>query len=394
MKNPKTLLVDGNYLLKRSFHNHSNNKLHDTTTYSFLVSLRKLIDSNNYNKVVVMWDGNNSGYYRYKDYPKYKANRESKSWFNKKLDEKKLNFLRENSERVESQKLLIKNILENLYIRQLEIDKVEGDDLISCYCDTILDEKIHIFTNDRDMLQLIKYPNVSIIFSNKNSISLDEKKVYNIYNHKNYKKIIPYHFENIVLIKSLVGDNSDNIEKVQRVTVNYLMKEFPELSEREITLGYLLNKLQEKNKLKVADKNLLNIDKKKHNLIKKIVNLINNQYLTEEIIDNVNLIKEGELAIYNEEKKYFRGGSNLYSILQGTEVLKNYLGFTTPFKDKYLHFITPFCKIIYHEQKKLLNSNVILKEEKEFLDNSIKKTKKIYIKHETDKKQIEERKRF
>jgi len=215
-----------------------------------------------------------------------------------------------------------------------------------------------------------------------------------IYSFKNYKKIIPYHFENIVLIKSLVGDNSDNIEKVQRVTVNYLMKEFPELSEREITLGYLLNKLQEKNKLKVADKNLLNIDKKKHNLIKKIVNLINNQYLTEEIIDNVNLIKEGELAIYNEEKKYFRGGSNLYSILQGTEVLKNYLGFTTPFKDKYLHFITPFCKIIYHEQKKLLNSNVILKEEKEFLDNSIKKTKKIYIKHETDKKQIEERKRF
>lgn len=393
MKNHKTLLIDGNYLLKRSFHNVSNNKLHDTTTYSFMVSLRKLIDAGNYHKVVVMWDGNNSGYYRYLDYPNYKANRETKSWFNKKLDEKKLKYLNDNNQRVEAQKILIKNILENLYIRQLEIDKIEGDDLISCYCDTILEEKIDIFTNDRDMLQLIKNPNVSVIFSNKNSKDVNDKRVYTKYNQKNYQKIIPYHYKNIVLVKSLIGDTSDNIEKVPRVTIKYLMKEFPELKDQELTLDYMIEKIKNKKKLMVADKNLVNIDLEKQQLIYNLVNLNINKYITEEIIEEVNIIKEGELSVYNKEKNYFRGGNNLYALLSGTEVLRNYMSENIPFKDKYLHFITPFCKIIYHEQKKLLNSNVILSEEKQFLDNSIKKTKQIYVNHET-KKQKKQNQRF
>ena len=73
-----TLLIDGNSLLKTGFHgvkNVYNGADHIGGLYHFLNTLRKQIDINLANKVVVFWDGKNNSKQRRDIYPNYKLNR-------------------------------------------------------------------------------------------------------------------------------------------------------------------------------------------------------------------------------------------------------------------------------------------------------------------------------
>jgi len=77
MKN-KTLLVDGNALFKTAYYGvkyttYKGNKIGGI--FSSLNMIRKLINENMVNKIVVMWDGDNSIQSRLKLYPDYKFRR-------------------------------------------------------------------------------------------------------------------------------------------------------------------------------------------------------------------------------------------------------------------------------------------------------------------------------
>ena len=74
----KTLLVDGNNLLKIGFHgvkDYFNGTEHVGGIWHFLNTLRRFIEDENFNKVVVFWDGETSTSQRRLIYPKYKLNR-------------------------------------------------------------------------------------------------------------------------------------------------------------------------------------------------------------------------------------------------------------------------------------------------------------------------------
>jgi len=83
----RTLLVDSSYLLKRSFHGAKDLYTikfgHIGGLYSFMTTIRKLIKNNMINKVVLVWDGENSGIYRHSIDSNYKANRKTKEWHQK-----------------------------------------------------------------------------------------------------------------------------------------------------------------------------------------------------------------------------------------------------------------------------------------------------------------------
>jgi 5'-3' exonuclease len=109
-----------------------------------------------------MWDGFHSGKLRYDIYPPYKANR-NKDWekTQKAIATDGL-YNPQDLERVEmlKQKIQVQNYLDELYIRQAEVDLIEADDLIAQY---ILrsksdDEEIIVFSRDKDYLQLISDP--------------------------------------------------------------------------------------------------------------------------------------------------------------------------------------------------------------------------------------------
>lgn len=147
----KTLLVDGDNLFKIGFHGAKdlfNDGSHVGGVYHFINTLRRFLEEYNLDKVVVFWDGESNSSARKLIYPQYKANRRFS------MDESKY-------ESYLQQKNRVKQYLEEVFVRQVEIDNNEADDLIAYYCGMANDETIIIFSSDKDLTQLIS-PNVSI----------------------------------------------------------------------------------------------------------------------------------------------------------------------------------------------------------------------------------------
>ena len=141
-KRTKTLIVDGNVLMKRSYNGAKNvyhKDKHIGGIFAFYSTLRKLIVEHKIDKVVITWDGERGGTLRLDYYPEYKGNRPR--YFDQVY---------------EIQKLRVKQYAEDLFIRQYEHEDVESDDLIAFYCQNKNKlEDVMIYTNDRDMCQLI-----------------------------------------------------------------------------------------------------------------------------------------------------------------------------------------------------------------------------------------------
>jgi DNA polymerase-1 len=237
----KTLLVDANNLLKIGFYGvkefyHKGE--HIGGIYHFLNTLRKFIEEQNFDKVVVMWDGDSNSSSRKLIYPKYKEQRSSTD-----TDQKKESFYR--------QKERIKQYLEEMFVRQIEVDNNEADDLISYYCQIAENEQITIFSGDRDLTQLI---------SGKVSVySPNAKKTYKMGDMVKNKDLEFPHF-NIKTVKILCGDTSDNIDGIRLFGEKTLVKLFPEVLENLVSFDDILSKaetLLKEDKENVALKNLL-----------------------------------------------------------------------------------------------------------------------------------------
>ena len=140
----KTLLVDGNNLTKIGFHgvkDFFNKGKHIGAVWHFVNTLRRLIDEENYDKVVVFWDGDDNSLTRKTLYPQYKEKRRTTDDFK--------------DQSFEEQKERIKEYLEECYIRQINVEKNEADDLIAYYCQISENEQKTIFSGDKDLIQLI-----------------------------------------------------------------------------------------------------------------------------------------------------------------------------------------------------------------------------------------------
>ena len=236
----KTLLVDGNNLIKIGFHgvkDYFHNGQHIGAIWHFLNTLRRFIEENNYNKVVVFWDSETNSSQRRLIYPKYKLNRKEAS------NEYK-------QESYEGQKQRVKQYLEEMFVRQVEVENSEADDLIAYYCQISEDEDKTIFSSDRDLTQLI---------SEKVSIYSPSAKRY----YKNGDTIKMSDFEvphyNVKTIKILTGDSSDNIDGIFYLGEKTLFKFFPELLEKPVDYTDILSKGEELLKENKDNKSLQNL---------------------------------------------------------------------------------------------------------------------------------------
>ena len=141
----KTLLVDGDNLFKIGFHGVKelyNGGDHLGGIYHFINILRKFLEEHNHDKVVVFWDGNSNSSIRKSIYPQYKANR--------RQDMNEFKY-----ESYLQQKSRVKQYLEEIFVRQVEMDNNEADDLIAYYTKVADLEQIIIFSADKDLTQLI-----------------------------------------------------------------------------------------------------------------------------------------------------------------------------------------------------------------------------------------------
>lgn len=331
----KTLLVDGNNLLKIGFHGvrdfYQNGK-HVGGIWHFLNTLRKFIEESNFSKVVVFWDSDTSSSQRRLIYPKYKLNRKSSDNEQKKDS---FNF----------QKQRVKQYLEEMFVRQMEVAHSEADDLIAYYCQISLDEEKTIFSSDRDLTQLI---------SDKVTIYSPSTKQYyrNGDTIKVYEAEIPHY--NVKTLKIITGDGSDNIDGIFYMGEKTLLKFFPELLEKPVEITDILSKgeiLLKEEKGNAALQNLLS-GKTKEGIFgdefyvvnKKLVDL-NEPLISDEGKDLVN-------SYYSESlDPDGRGYKNLIRMMMEDGLFK-YL----PKNDEnWIYFLKPFLKLTRKEKTKFKN---------------------------------------
>ena len=332
----KTLIVDGNNLLKIGFHgvkDFYNNGEHIGGTWHFLNTIRKFLEETNFNKVMVFWDSDTNSSQRKLIYPKYKMNRKSSPNDEEKTDS------------FNKQKTRVKQYLEEMFIRQLEVKNSEADDLIAYYCQISLDEEKTIFSSDKDLTQLISE---KVLIYSPNL-----KSYYRFGDNIKFKDCSIPHY-NVMTFKILAGDTSDNIDGISLMGEKTLIKFFPEILDSEISLtdiltkGELLLKEQQKN---VVLGNLLS-GKTKEGIMgddffkinKKIVDL------SEPLIDEEG--KEMVREYYSESMDPDgRGHRNLIRMMMDDGFFK----YLPKGDDSWVNFLKPFLKLSRKEKTKFRN---------------------------------------
>ena len=328
----KTLLVDGNNLLKIGFHgvkDYFNGTEHVGGIWHFLNTLRRFIEDENFNKVVVFWDGETSTSQRRLIYPKYKLNRKGVT-----EDFKEQSF--------NKQKQRVKEYLEEMFVRQVEFENSEADDLIAYYCKISKDEDKTIFSGDRDLTQLISEdvtiysPNTKKYYKNGDKIKLHEIE-------------IPHY--NVKTFKIISGDKSDNIDGIYYLGEKTIVKLFPELLEKEVSFTDILTRGEEllkEQKDNTALKNLLTGKTKEgifgdefFEINKKIVDL------SEPLISEEG--KELVRAYYSESlDPDGRGYKNLIRMMMDDGLFK----YLPKGDEQWVYFLKPFLKLTRKEKTK------------------------------------------
>ena len=365
-----TLLVDGNNLMKiASVDKRMNGKGEEYgIVFQFLWQLHKLLQVKDYNFVYVMLDGEKSGQLRYNFYQDYKANRDknyelsgSKSEYDKQIDayvKKVLDYSRNKQktqetvrgeteeESFERQKLILKQILEELFVRVCEYDEVEGDDLIAYYVKHKKDnERVVIVSGDRDLTQLINDEVCVYIPSLKKYIS-----------PKNHIQELGYTHENVLIKKILCGDSSDNIKGIKGMGEKTFFNLFPDAKTKKYTLDDIFvetkknieKRVKNKQKPLQVTENILNKvtlgcqGTDIYEINDKIINL-SNPLLTKESIDELNMIMYAPLDPDGRDLK------NIYMIIHENE-MNDMID-----ENKFGNLFSAFDKLIDNEKKYFKN---------------------------------------
>lgn len=329
----KTLLIDGNNLLKIGFHgvkDFFHKGEHVGGIFYFLNTIRKFIEEHNFDKVVVFWDGEGSSSKRRLIYPQYKKRIS--------IDDFKL-------ESFEKQKQRVKQYLEEIFVRQIDIENNEADDLIAYYCSISENENKLIFSADRDLSQLI---------SEKVSIySPNTKKTYKKGDKIPFKECEIPHY-NVATFKILSGDRSDNIDGIYYLGEKTLVKLFPEILENEVSINDILDraeKIFEENKNNSAIKNLLT-GKTKSGIFGDEFFQINSEIIdlskpliTEEAKEMVEIYYKEDLDPTDREYK------NVMKMMIEDGLFK----FLPKQDDAWVYFLTPFLKLTRKEKRNYKN---------------------------------------
>ncbi len=326
----KTLLIDSDNLFRIGINavKYYHNEKHVGGIYHFVNTLRRFIENYNFDKVVVFWDGENNTITRKRIYHKYKESRRKPS------EESDI-------ESFQYQKTRINQYLEEMFVRSIEVEDNESDDLIAYYCQISPTENKTIFSGDRDLLQLIS-DNVSVYSPNtKEFYKMGDKITL-------YENPIPHY--NIATYKILIGDKSDNIDGIYSLGEKKLVNFFPEILDKPTTVSDILKRSEDllrENKDSNVLKNLLSGRTKDgifgdefFQINEQIINL-SNPLITEEAKKIVELYCRESLDPDG------RGYKTLIRLMNEDGLFK----FLPKYQDGWVDFIRPFLKLTRKEKR-------------------------------------------
>lgn len=300
--NSRVLIIDSMNMFIRGFSvlNYLNeNGHHVGGLIGYLRSLGHCIKLIDPTRVILVFDGLGSTTNKKNLYPEYKSTRnltKITNWdiFENKSDEK---------ESMNNQMIRLIQYLQRLPVTLISIDKIEADDSIAYLSKKLYndfnDSEVVIVSSDNDFLQLLN-KRVSIY-------SPIKKKFYYPDNFKAEYGLIP---ENYVLMKTILGDKSDNLPGIKGIQEKKLFKLYPFLKDQtQYNLEYIYEYTKEnlnENKLYssvMQRKHQLDINHTLMNLIDLNIPASAVSELDEYILskpDHFN--KTNFLNLYNEDK--------------------------------------------------------------------------------------------
>ena len=256
-------MIDGNNLLFRSYYataytgNFMKNSKNFPTNaiYGLVNMINKILEEENPNYVIVAFDRGKT--FRHEKYDNYKGGRI------------------ETPDELKKQFPVAKEVITAMGLKWYDIDNYEADDIIgtfSKYCDNN-DIKGTIISSDKDLLQLINEDvEVKLLKSAGESIR---------YNEATFEKDYGIKPINIIDLKALMGDNSDNIPGVKGIGEKGALKLLQEY--------------------KTLDGIYENIDNIKGKTKEKLENDKENAYFSYEL---ATIYKEVPIEIQLEDTKY------------------------------------------------------------------------------------------
>jgi 5'-3' exonuclease len=191
----------------------------------FLKSLGFLVRTFEPTRVVVVFDGPGSTAARKNVNSDYKANRQIKRITNWEMYDDK-------DQEYASMSAQIERLVEYLHmlpVDLLAIDKVEADDVIAYIGKQFNQSKVTIVSSDKDFMQIVN-DRIQIY-------SPVKKKVYGPAEVLEEQGVLP---SNYLIVKSLLGDNSDNLSGVKGLGIKGILKHFPKLIDTpNVDLDYV-----------------------------------------------------------------------------------------------------------------------------------------------------------
>ena len=237
--------------------------------------------------------------------------------------------------------------MEELFIRQVEIDGCEADDGIAYYAVNSPKEHKIVYTNDRDLLQLLDE-------DTKVCLTIKNAKV--MVNMDNFESYFDYHYSNVGIIKMIAGDTSDNISGLQNIGEQKVLKYFPEIKKQTVDQDWVLNRTKELLVEKPNDKTLNTIINGEtkwgtygtdyFSVMNKIINL-KEPHVTEELKDSINDMVNETLSPEG------RGGIKKIMEMMKEDQLLNFLPKND---DSFFVFWSSFITIIKKEENAYKNS--------------------------------------
>ena len=227
----KIILIDGNNLIFRSYYATAysgnfmtNSKGFPTNAlFGFVNMINKIINEENPEYILVAFDKGKT--FRHEEYKDYKGGRD------------------ETPEALKKQFPKAKEILTAMGIKYYEMENYEADDIIgtlSDYCSKTPEFEGVVISSDKDLLQLI---------SKDVDIKLLKQQGYIRYNEKTFEEEYKIKPINVIDLKSLMGDSSDNIPGVKGIgekTALKLLEEYKTLDGIYENIENIKGKTKEK----------------------------------------------------------------------------------------------------------------------------------------------------
>lgn len=222
----RALVVQANWLLKKAHYANLGMKVpehgeehHCGGIIGFLEKLKEAMDSQLFDKVVVVWDGAFDGADKYNGIPVMKAKKQE-AWANRDRIRMAEPFDLTKEERheraISEQREVLQGHLDMLNIRQIDEDGSESTDAIALYVNEAVKtgESITILSREHEFFQLIS-DDVSVLLWDGSLVKRD-----------NFLSMYGYDNTNDLMVKCFVGMPSSVITGVKGLTIKRMLRYF------------------------------------------------------------------------------------------------------------------------------------------------------------------------